>query len=71
MSLPHSRLQQFSTAQAIQLLEAQGPLDDAQALRQAHEQSTDRSTRVLWRAWLLGERLGLPQAWQHWRSTAG
>ncbi|MEJ3959542.1 DUF2868 domain-containing protein [Brachymonas sp. G13] len=71
MSLPHSRLQQFSTAQAIQLLEANGPLDDAQALRQAHRQSTDRGTRVLWRAWLLGARLGLPEAWQHWRSSAG
>lgn len=57
--------------EAVQRLESKAPLDDAQALRAAFASRTTRSAQVLWRAWLLGQRLGLPQALAHWRQLCG
>ena len=44
-------------AQAVQELESAGPLEDAQALRQAlRERPGSRPAQYLRRAWLLGQR---------------
>ncbi|MBQ6656259.1 MAG: hypothetical protein IJM64_03105, partial [Ottowia sp.] len=49
-------------AEAVQRIEADGPLDDAAALRSAFVSGPTRSQQVLARAWVLGERLGLQPA---------
>ena len=59
-----TQLQRFSTFEAVHTLEQQGPLDDSAAMPVAFHASTDRQQRLLDRAWLLGERLGMPQQWQ-------
>lgn len=54
-------------AEAVQRIEADGPLDDAAALRSAFVSGPTRSQQVLARAWVLGERLGLQPALARWR----
>ena len=56
---------------AVQRLEADGPLDDAAALRQAFHARPTRAGQVAERAWLLGRRLGLPHELARWRHLAG
>ncbi len=56
---------------AIQLIEEDGPLEDGQALRQAHGRHADDRGRLLERAWLLGQRLGLNREWTRWRQLGG
>ena len=54
-------------ADAVQRIEADGPLDDAAALRHAFAAQSTRAGQVQQRAWLLGERLGLPAELERWR----
>lgn len=58
-------------AAAVQRIEAAGALDDAAALRQAFQSAPTRAAQVQARAWLLGERLGLPQELARWRLWGG
>ena len=59
-------------AQAVQELESAGPLEDAQALRQAlRERPGSRPAQYLRRAWLLGQRLGLTAALAPLRAGIG
>ncbi len=53
--------------ETVERLEAKGPLNDTAALRVAFASGPTRSQQVLARAWLLGERLGLPQVLVRWR----
>lgn len=53
--------------EAVQRIEADGPLDDAAALRQACASAPTRAAQVQARAWLLGQRLGLPAELARWR----
>ena len=62
-----SALTQALVADAVQRIEAAGPLDDAAALQQAFHNRPTRAAQVLQRAWLLGERLGLPAELARWR----
>lgn len=55
---------------AIERVEQSGPLDDAQALREAVAMHGDEATRIDARARHLGQRLGLPQALARGRSWA-
>ncbi|MFT4195694.1 DUF2868 domain-containing protein, partial [Ottowia sp.] len=57
--------------EAVRRLESEGPLDDATALRQAFHARPTRAAQVAERAWLLGERLGLPHELARWRHLAG
>ncbi len=52
---------------AVRRIEADGPLDDHAALRQAFASRPTRAAQVAERAWLLGQRLGLPQELARWR----
>ena len=52
---------------AVQRIEADGPLDDAAALRQAFATQPTRAAQVAERGWLLGQRLGLPAELARWR----
>lgn len=52
---------------AVQRIEAAGPLDDAAALQQAFHAAPTRSAQVQQRAWLLGQRLGLQAELARWR----
>lgn len=56
---------------AVQLIEEEGRLEDGQAMRQAFSARPDGAGRVLQRAWLLGERLGLQREWRRWRQLGG
>ena len=62
-----SPLARLGVAHAIQAIESDGPLDDSAILPAAHAARSDRMERVLERAWLLGQRLGLPAEWERWR----
>ena len=68
---PASPLVRLSVAHAIQAIESDGPLDDSAILPAAHAARSDRMERVLERAWLLGQRLGLPAEWARWRHLGG
>ncbi|MFV0681307.1 DUF2868 domain-containing protein [Ottowia sp.] len=57
-------------AEAVQRLESQAPLDDAAELRRAFHTHPTRAAQLAERSWLLGERLGLPQALARWRAGA-
>src|SRR5574337_431631 len=48
-------------AAAVDDIEAAGPLDDQAELREAFHTAPTRALQVRTRAWLLGQRLGLPQ----------
>jgi hypothetical protein len=61
---------QIWMAQAVQHLEAQGPLNDGPVLQAVLAESSDRETRLLARAWRLGQAQGLDQQLQHLRDMA-
>ncbi|HNK53025.1 MAG TPA: DUF2868 domain-containing protein, partial [Ottowia sp.] len=52
--------------ETVRRIEDAGPLDDAQALAQAHRMPGGRGVQVLARSQLLAERLGLPAEWARW-----
>lgn len=52
---------------AVQRIEGAGPLDDQAALQQAFRSQPTRAAQVAERAWLLGQRLGLPEELARWR----
>jgi hypothetical protein len=54
-----SSLQDATLIEAVRLIEDTGPLDDAQALREAARLERDAPGRIARRARLLGERIGL------------
>jgi len=56
---------------AVELIEEDGPLDDTAALRQAIAAKPDDRGRLLERARLLGQRLGLDREWARWRRLGG
>ena len=68
----HSSLQDAAITEAIQLIEEAGPLDDAQALREASFLRSDSAGRIAERARVLGQRIGLQpeisraRAWAPW-----
>ena len=64
---PRSPLATALMLDAVQRIEADGPLDDQQALRQAFATQPTRAAQVQERAWLLGQRLDLPHEWARWR----
>ena len=53
--------------EAVQRIEAAGPLDDQAALQQAFRTRPTRAAQVAERGWLLGQRLGLPAELARWR----
>ncbi|MGP1630507.1 MAG: DUF2868 domain-containing protein [Giesbergeria sp.] len=65
-----TRLESVWVAQAVQCIEEQGPLDDTQALARALRSQGGQADRLLERAWLLGERLGLVEQLARWREAA-
>lgn len=66
-----SPLARAAVARAVALIEEDGPLDDAEAMRAAFAARSDGAGRIAERAWQLGLRLGLPQEWQRWRRLGG
>ena len=54
---------------AVQRIEADGPLDDQAALQQAFRTQVTRAAQVAERGWLLGQRLGLPVELARWRQV--
>lgn len=65
-----SLVEQIWMAQAVQHLEAQGPLNDGPVLQEVLAESPDRETRLLARAWRLGQAQGLDRQLQHLRDLA-
>lgn len=65
----HSPLPAAVIAGAVALIEAAGPLDDQAELRRAHRAQPTRTSQFLERAWLLGERMGMPAEWARWRQV--
>ena len=70
-SIQRNPLDSALVLEAVRRLESEGPLDDAAALRQAFHARPTRAAQVAERAWLLGERLGLPHELARWRHLAG
>ena len=66
-----SPLARSLVAAAVQHIEAAGALDDAAELRQAFAAQPTRAAQVQARAWLLGQRMGLPQELARWRLWGG
>ena len=61
-------------AETVRRVEAAGPLDDAQLLRELaakQGEGMDRGHWLLARAWGLGQRLGLDGLMRRWRGAAG
>ena len=58
-------------AEAVERIEADGPLHDEAELRQAFRSQPTRQAQFLERAWLLGQRLGLPRELARWRHVGG
>ncbi|MBH1965283.1 MAG: DUF2868 domain-containing protein [Comamonadaceae bacterium] len=54
-------------AGTVALIESAGPLEDQYELLRAHSTQPTRSAQFMERAWLLGERLGLPEDLSRWR----
>ncbi len=62
----------FSTAwvaEAVQLIEQEGPLDDSQVLLRAQRSHAAPNEQLGERAWLLGDRLGLLAQLARWREA--
>lgn len=68
----HSSFQDAAITEAVQLIEETGPLDDAQAMREATHLRPDGAGRIEERARILGQRVGLQpeisraRAWAPW-----
>lgn len=58
-------------AEAVQRIEGAGPLDDQAELQRAFQAWPTRAAQLRERAWLLGQRLGLPAELARWRQLAG
>lgn len=68
---PRATLQQLWLCECIRLREEHaGPLEDAEANRQARQAGGDLTRRILTRSQLLAERDGLVQAQRHWLQGA-
>lgn len=65
-----NQLEAVWIAEAVQCIEEQGPLDDAQALAHVLRSPGGHEERLRERAWLLGERLGLVAQLTRWREAA-
>lgn len=69
---PHPTLQDAAITEAVKLIEESGPLDDAQAVREAMSLRPDTAGRIAERARILGRRVGLQgelsraRAWAPW-----
>lgn len=63
-------LRQAVLAEAVTRMEAGNALDDTTELRQALAAAPDRASQWRWRAWLLGQRLGLVAEWHQLRQLA-
>lgn len=61
------RLPAAVIAGTVALIESAGPLEDQSELVRAHRTQVTRSAQFMERAWLLGERLGLPEDISRWR----
>lgn len=70
MNHKNHKLDQIWMAQAVQYLEVQGPLNDGPVLQAVLAESPDRETRLLARAWRLGQAQGLDRQLQHLRDLA-
>jgi hypothetical protein len=57
-------------AQAVRLVEDQGPLEDSEAMSQAFRMQSGREERLLERARMLSQRLGLENDLARWRELA-
>jgi hypothetical protein len=57
-------------AQTIRLIEDQGPLEDSEAMRQAFRSHPGREARLIERARLLAQRVGLNEELARWRELA-
>lgn len=57
-------LHQAVLAEAVARIEAGSALDDSAELRQALVATPERAAQWRWRAWLLGQRLGLVAQWK-------
>lgn len=66
-----SPLAEAAVCRAVQLIEEDGPLDDAAALREAMAAHPDDRGRLIERAWILGQRLGLVREWARWQRLGG
>lgn len=69
---PHSSFRDAAITEAVKLVEESGPLDDAQAVREAMSVRADPAGRIAERARILGRRIGLQaevaraRAWAPW-----
>lgn len=66
--VPPSSFQDATITEAVQLVEEAGPLDDAQAMREAMRLRQDPVARIVERAHVLGQRIGLQEALTHARA---
>ena len=62
-----TRLTSVWVAHAIELIEETGSLEDEHAMAQAFSKHKDTHERLLERAWVLGQRLGLDREIERWR----
>ncbi|OUM02871.1 DUF2868 domain-containing protein [Variovorax sp. JS1663] len=67
---PHFSFQDAVIAEAVQQVEETGPLDDAQAMREAIALRSDGAGRILERARRLGQRIGLQDEWARARAAS-
>ncbi len=70
-SAPRTPLASAIVLDAVRRIESAGPLDDQAELRQAFHRHPARTAQLHERAWLLGERLGLPAELARWRHWSG
>ena len=54
-------------AETVRLIEDKQALDDSTVMRLAYDTTGERQERLIQRAWLLGNDLGLPAEWQQWK----
>jgi hypothetical protein len=53
--------------ETVRLIEEKQTLDDSTVMRLAYEAKAGQQERLIQRAWLLGNDLGLPAEWQQWK----
>ncbi len=56
-------------AEAVRATEEFGPLDDREVLARVQQSQGSPAAKLLERAWLLGQRLGMPAQIQRWRDV--
>lgn len=68
--MPHPRWLDTLVVRTVRAIEtADGPLDDAEALRRAATSVRGRDERLIARAWALAQPLGLPDEIARWRAA--